>query len=195
MKFTPQNTLPLQAGAGVVRPVEPPRLVHLDDPASEVMTDFSKVFPITTTPDVTIDEALEIMKNQGVRLLLVLDPNEHVIGLITAADIQGNKPIELVQQQRIPHAEITVGMIMTPQSDIQGLPLDQALRLQVGHIAETLRQLERQHILVLDTDAAGKQTVCGLFSMSQIRKQLTPRSQLPDADHTPTVSELVQELG
>ena len=195
MKFTPQNTLSLQAGAGVVRPVEPPRLVHLDDPARMVMTDFSKVFPITINPEATIDEALELMKNQGVRLLLVIDPNDHVIGLITATDIQGQKPIELVQEQRIPHAEITVAMIMSSQANIQGLPLEDVQRLQVGHIAETLRQLERQHILVLNTNDAGQQTICGLFSMSQIRKQLTPRSQLPEADHISTVSELVQERG
>ena len=43
----------------------------------------------------------------------------------------------------------------------------------VGHIIETLRQLERQHILVLEIDEATKvQTVRGLFSTSRIGRQL-----------------------
>ena len=195
MKYHPLETLPLQAGVNVTRPVEPPRLVHLDDPATDVMTDFSKVIPITTTADATIDDALEIMKNQGVRLLLVMNAEEQIIGIITAADIQGNKPIERVQELRISHADITVAMIMTPQSDIQGLPLAQVKHFQVGHIAETLRQLECLHILVMDSDANNKQTVCGLFAISQIRKQLTPRSHLSESDHTPTVLELVRNSG
>lgn len=194
MKFTAQPLSQLQAGAGFVRPPQPPRIVHIDDSALDVMTDFNIVHPVTVSPDTPIDVALETMKTAGVRLLLVVDENEHLIGLVTANDIQGEQPIELAQTQRLQRSEISVKMIMTPQSHIQALDIERAREIKVGHVAETLRRIERRHILVVNNEASGKQTVCGLFSLSQIEKQLRPSDKLALPDHPPTVAELVHEL-
>ena len=155
------------------RPAELPVLVHLDDPAVDVMTDFKQVRAVTVAPDVTIDDALEKMKKSGVRLLLVEDEAHRIVGLITATDIQGERPIKLAEDTRVPRSRILVGSIMTPQDRIDVLNMVSVRNAHVGHIIETLQRLERQHILVVRIDEASKQqTVCGLFSTSQIAKQL-----------------------
>ena len=46
-------------------------------------------------------------------------------------------------------------MIMTPQSAATVLNLVSVRNAQVGHIIETFRQLERQHMLVVDVDTSG----------------------------------------
>lgn len=163
----------LDAGTRVAHPPELPRLVHLDSPALEVMTDFRIVYPVTTTPDVSIDDALELMKVKGVRLLLVVDASDVVVGVITAKDIQGERPVKLAQASRISHAEITVEAIMTPQSEIEVLNLLSVRNVQVGTIVATLRELGRQHALVVEVDPDSRaQTVRGVFSTSQIGRQL-----------------------
>ena len=172
-QFASLSHIPLKPDSRYERPPELPPLVHLDSPALEVMTDFKVVHAITTSAGVAIDEALETMKTSGVRLLLVIDEESCVIGLITASDIQGEKPIRFVQEERMPRSEITIGMIMTPQKDIPVLNMLSVRNVQVGSVIATLHELERQHVLVVEVDPDSKdQRVRGLFSLSQISKQL-----------------------
>jgi CBS domain-containing protein len=172
-KFATLSHIRLKAGTRFARPPQPPRLVHLDDPALEVMTDFRVVHAVTTSPSVSIDEALETMKTRGVRLLLVTGENDDILGLITAKDIQGEKPIKIAQASRIPHSAITVEAVMTPRSSIEVLNMLSVRNAQVGHIVATLQGLARQHALVVEVDAETKaQCVRGIFSTSQISKQL-----------------------
>jgi CBS-domain-containing membrane protein len=154
-------------------PNTPPEIMKLDSPAAAVMTTFKAVHPVTTRPEVAIDAALKKMKTTGVRLLFVLNDADQIIGLVTAKDIMGERPILITQQTRLPRAEITVALVMTPQPDICAFDV-QALRdARVGDIIETLRGQERQHALVVKTDKATQsQRVIGMFSTSQISKLL-----------------------
>ena len=172
-EFAPLSNVRLQPGTTYEYPPELPEIVHLDDPATDVMTDFEFVRPVTVGADAPIDEALDLMKRAGVRLLLVTDDAATIIGLITARDIMGERPIQLVQEARVPRSRVRVEQIMTPQSEITGLNMVSVRNARVGHIVETLRRLERQHVLVLEVDEhTKKQRVRGLFSTSQIGKQL-----------------------
>lgn len=175
-KFSPRFSIALKVSTTFDRPTAstaPFELIRMDNPALDVMTDFRFVKPQTTRPDVSIDDALEMMKIAGVRLLLVIDGDEQIIGLISAKDIQGERPIKLTEETRINHADIRVEMIMTPQRDIKVLSMKSIQDAQVGHIIETMRQLDCQHILaVIEDEATGIQRVRGLFSASQISKQL-----------------------
>jgi len=171
--FAALSNIHLAPRTSFVRPPELPEIVHLDSPATDVMTDFRFVKPVTVEPRVPIDDALEKMKRAGVRLLLVTDDRDDIIGLVTARDIMGEKPIKIVQESRAPRAEIRVEQVMTPQARITGLNMVSVRNARVGHIVETARQLERQHVLVLEVDdESGLQRVRGLFSTSQIGKQL-----------------------
>lgn len=191
--FPPLSHIGLQPDVHFQRPPQPPYLSHHDDPALQAMTDFSYVDPVTVVPATPIDEALDKMKRTGVRSLLVTGPDQVIVGLVTANDIQGEKPIKLSQENRIPHAEFTVEMVMTPQRELVVLNYLSVRNAQIGHILATLHQLGRQHILVVQVDEdSGEQQVCGMFSTSQINKQLHTHTEV-DVAPAHSLAEMVQE--
>lgn len=154
-------------------PTTAPEILKPESPAMAVMTSFKTVHPITTRPEVAIDIALMKMKTAGVRLLFVMNDAGQIIGLVTAKDIMGERPIQITQQTRALRAEITVAMVMTPQPDICALDALAVRDARVGDIIATLNTQNRQHALVVETDVATQtQCVIGMFSTSQIGKLL-----------------------
>lgn len=165
--------IPFEPGTTYAQPAALPELVHLDDPAMDVFTDFREKQPVTVEPEVSIDEALVKMKWAGVRLLLVVNGSQAIVGLITAKDIEGEKPVNYGVDKRVPRADIRVQDIMTPAADIQVLSMVSVRDAKVGHIVTTLREVERQHLLVAEVGEGGDgQRVVGLFSATQIARQL-----------------------
>lgn len=194
-KFLARHQIPLKPGTTYDRPPQPPELIRPDNPATDVMTDFDYVHPVTVSPNISIDDALELMKTAGVRLLLVTNEQQSIIGLITARDIQGDRPIRILEESRAERASITVEMIMTPQSQITALDMRSVEDAQVGHIIETLNQMERQHMLVVEVDpSSGAQSVCGMFSTSQIGKQML-QNVTEDIPAAHSFAEIVRDIG
>lgn len=195
MRYTEQTRIPLRAGTGFRRPPSPPGAVRMDSPAAAVMTDFAVIQPITVSPQVPIDTALETMRVAGVRLLLVTDSEEEILGMVSSQDIQGEKPVEIFRKRRLWRSEITVSMVMTSQAEAQVLDLSAVERLRVGHIVETLRQMERQHVLVVEVDTAtDTQRVYGMFSLTQIARQVGVELQSLTAGHeAEAIVELARE--
>lgn len=164
---------PLKPGAGFVRPRQKlPDRVELSDPALAVMTDLHKVSVVSVRSRTPLDKANERMIHYGVRLLVVLDDNDQVAGLLTANDILGEKPVCHLQTMGGTHADILVRDIMTPQRDIEALAIAEVRAAKVGHIIASLKQKGRQHALVVEDGPQGRQALCGLFSLTQIARQL-----------------------
>jgi CBS domain-containing protein len=146
--------------------------VTFDDDATAVMTDFRKVRALTIHGAATMERAYDKMITNGVRLLLVVDSRNHVVGLITSTDVEGEKPLRIIQDRRIRRAEILVSDVMTPRERLEVLDMDDVQFARVGHVVATLKAVGRRHALVVDSDEQGNQTVRGLFSCSQLEKQL-----------------------
>lgn len=146
--------------------------ITLSSPAVSVMTDLSKVAAITVNPCVTIKQAENRMKSGGVRMLLVTNQYHHVIGIITSRDLTGEKATSYLHNVGGKHNEILVQDLMQPQYRVEVLSLDHVYEAKVGNIVETLKSLGRRHALVVDRDENGKMVVCGVFSVTQIAKQL-----------------------
>lgn len=196
--YAPLLAAPLRAGSGFARPTQvlPPR-VQLDSPAMEVMTDLKLVPAATIEPGVMVDTANQAMIRRGVRLLLVVDHDLRILGLITARDILGEKPLQFIRDRGVRHDEILVRDIMTPQERLEVLSMDQVLAAKVGHVVATLKKSGRQHALAVDiepTPAADLlvspglppfvQTVRGIFSVSQIARQLGVQIQTTEVART-----------
>nr|VFJ98185.1 MAG: CBS domain-containing protein [Candidatus Kentron sp. H]VFJ98364.1 MAG: CBS domain-containing protein [Candidatus Kentron sp. H]VFK03477.1 MAG: CBS domain-containing protein [Candidatus Kentron sp. H] len=189
------SCIPLREENTFIHPPKLPEMVHLESPALDVMTDFRYVQPVTVTPDVPIDEALETMKSAGVRLLLVTEEADRVIGTVTSKMILGEEPIRIVGEERIPRARITVRMLMTPQCHVTVINIVNVRNAKVGHIVATLRHLDRKHLLVAEIDEeAGGQHIRGLFSTSQIGRQLGVLV-VPAMPAAQTLAEIQQKLG
>jgi CBS-domain-containing membrane protein len=175
----------LKTGSSFVRPVQKlPERVKLSDPATVVMTDLSKVPVVSVLANTSMDNANVKMIRHGVRLLLVLDENDRVAGLLTAVDVLGGKPMRYLQQMGGTHADILVRDIMTPQPELEVLKIEDVQKAKVGNIVATLKHSHRQHALVVAEGADGKQSVCGLFSLTQIARQLGAQIQSFELAHT-----------
>lgn len=146
--------------------------VQIDDRAIEAITDLMRVSAVIIRPTDTIDEADQRMKQRGVRLLLVANAAREVVGVITAADILGDKPMRFVEANGVRHQDILVRDIMTPQEQMEAIDMQQVESSRVGHVVATLRATGRQHALVVESDGAQGRRVRGIFSATQLARQL-----------------------
>ena len=183
----------LRPGASFFSPMQVlPERVGLEHPASAVMTDLKQVSAVVIRPDDTVDEAHRRMIQRGVRLLLVLDPDRRVVGLLTATDILGEKPMKAVAERGCRHGDIVVSDIMTPQERLEVLDMADVAGARVGHIVATLTASGRQHAMAVDRDARGMETVRGLFSATQIARQLG--AAVPTMERARTFAEIKSAL-
>jgi CBS domain containing-hemolysin-like protein len=172
--YTPLPLLHLKPQTGYQRPFfGTPKPVRISDCALEVMTDLNFVPAAVVRADIDAESATQIMIARGVRSLLVADAEDDVIGIVTSRDLIGDRPLQAMHEQSLPFGEIRVKHIMTPAEDIEVIPFIDVLHARVGDIVMTLKHSGRQHALVVDDDAfTGQATVRGIFSATQIARQL-----------------------
>ena len=175
----------LQPGSGYAQPGQAvPDRVTLDDGAESVMTDLARVTAVIILPGDTADEAHRRMIQRGVRLLLVVDQDRKVVGLVTATDILGEKPVLAASQRGLRRDEVQVRDIMTPHERLEVLEMGDVRSAKVGHVVATLKKAGRQHAIVVDVDARGRHIVRGLFSATQIARQLGAHIQTTEVART-----------
>lgn len=163
----------LQSDSGYAQPTQAVLdRVRIDSPAVDVMTDLTKVTAVIILPGDTVDEAHRRMIQRGVRLLLVVDADRRVHGILTANDVAGEKPVQTAVQQGVHRSDVQVRDIMTPRAALEALDIREVQGATVGHIVATLKAAGRQHTLVVDQDATGRQRVRGMFSATQIARLL-----------------------
>lgn len=150
----------------------PLRSVQLDSPAIEVMTDLKRTQAVTIGPDATLTAVNKAMMRNTVRSLLVADERRCILGIITSTDTMGEKPMQIVLERGIRHEEVLVRDIMTPRDRLEVLDMEVVRAAEVGHVVATLKWTGRQHALVAEEDASGRQMIRGIFSASQIARQL-----------------------
>lgn len=171
--FTALTGHPFKTGTDIARPKQVlPGHVTLDDPAINVMTDLRSVSVLNVRAKTSLDKANAKMIRYGVRMLLVTDDTDKVCGVLTARDVLGDKPVLFLQQMGGTHADIQVRDVMSVIREMQASSLEDVRKAKVGNILAMLKVAGRQHALVVDNNADGSQTVCGLFSATQIARQL-----------------------
>jgi len=181
-------------GASMAQAMPQPRpRVTPESPAVAAMTDLTQVPAASVRTDATLDQAELKMIHYGVRLLFVSDNMPQVVGVVTAASLQGEAPMRLVHDRGLHRDEISVADVMTPLSALDVVDLTTVRGATIADIVETMQHLGRSHLLVLEpaTTAAPAQ-VRGVISMAQIERQLGER--VPVMDVARTFSELTQAL-
>jgi len=161
------------------------QMVSMTEPAIEVMTDLAESAPYSISATASIDEANNRMITYGVRLLFVSDGRENLVGLITASDILGEKPMQYIAEHGGTRDDIFTQDIMTSAENIDVLDITDVEKANVGDIVETIKDTRRQHLLVVEpaTDDS-KEALRGIFSTSQIARQLGIEIKLTDQAST-----------
>ena len=152
--------------------------LNLETPALEVMTDFTRIPAATIEPSATVDEANQFMIRRGVRSLMVVDSGLRLLGIITANDVLGERPVKVALERNVRHNEVLVRDVMTPAERLEALQLDDVAAAKIGHIVTTLARAGRQHTLVVESGPQG-QTVRGIFSLTHMASELGIPIEVP----------------
>jgi CBS-domain-containing membrane protein len=179
----PQADLPIEPAIGSVRICRPEQgQVHVTEDSSAllVMTDLKRVSAAVVSPQEPMDAAHAYMQQRGVRMLLVVDGGGLLAGIVTATDFLGEKPVALVHDRRLKHADITVADLMTPADRLDAFDMQTIRGARVSQVVASLQQARRHHALVVQTSAGGEREVRGIFSLSQIARQLGEPLALPE---------------
>jgi len=166
--------------ARLCRPVLTYPHATLDSPAIEVMTDLTQVPPVVIDPQASMGLAQSYMMQRGVRLLLAMDHDDKLAGIVTASDVLGEVPVSMARERGIHHADILVSDLMTPAGLLDAFELRRIESASVGHIVSSLQRSRRHHALVVQQGEDGEPEVRGIFSLSQIARQLGRPLQLPE---------------
>jgi len=145
--------------------------VTLESSALDVMTDLRHNNAVVIEPYVSMEFANSYMIQCRVRSLLVLH-EQSLIGIITATDILGDKPLRFIQERQVKHNEILVSDIMISLDRLEAISIMEVQNARVGQVVASLRDTGRQHILATESNGDGKSSVCGIFSFTQIERQL-----------------------
>jgi CBS domain containing-hemolysin-like protein len=172
MERAAYKALPMSPMKSSVKCLQPASM-RADSPAIDAMTDLRQTALATITAASTLAQANQAMIASGVRLLLVLDDDDHVSGLITARDIVGEKPVKLLRERGGKRNDLKVADLMVPRSEIEVLDIATVAHAEVGHIVATLKEAGRQHALVVEAAADGAGEIMrGIFSATQIGRRL-----------------------
>lgn len=171
--YTPLPQSKLKAGTGYeLAGTNSVLHITLDSPAIDVMTDLRRVEALTTSEADSIDVANKIMLDYGVRSLIVVDDSHRVAGILTSLDVLGDKPMQLINERNVLHSDILVRDVMTPAGKIDAIEIKDVLTATVGRVVETLKHSGRKHALVVDHVDGTHHRVCGIFSATQIERQM-----------------------
>ena len=158
--------------------------VTLDSPALDVMTDFAHVQAATIDPSASLAVANDYMITRGVRALFVTSPEGRMLGLITTTDLLGERPMRASHAHGVKRHELLVGDVMTPAEDTVALKFEDVRSAKVGHVVASLKQAGRHHELVAETLPGGEIRIRGMFSVSQIARQLGVPLQITELART-----------
>ncbi len=151
--------------------------------AIALMTDLRQMPAVSIAEGHTITEAEAQMVAAGVRLLFVTDAAGQLIGLVTAYDLAGEKPL-MAMLSRESHPDlhepnkVLVNDIMTPVNRWRGVDFASVERARIGDIMQTFVELGQPHLLVFESTPGEAAVVRGLFSATQIERVLGVRMEL-----------------
>ncbi|HUX72573.1 MAG TPA: CBS domain-containing protein [Steroidobacteraceae bacterium] len=146
--------------------------LDVDDPATLAVTDFTREHPITVDEERQIDAALQDMIRFGVRALLVLR-ERRIVGLITSYDIQGERPLQFLQNSNYEHhRDVRVGHIMTPWPDLLAVDWRAVQSARAGELYDVLRHAGLSHLLVVEKRGDDALVVRALVSHARLERQL-----------------------
>ncbi|WP_283786401.1 CBS domain-containing protein [Bermanella sp. WJH001] len=166
IKFSKLDTQP--------QPIAPDRgykELDLEDSAISVMTDHRlEKAPICTT-QASLESASKQMAKEKTSMLLVENKEGQIVGLISSADISGEKPIQFINETKKKRSEIKVGHLMSDIVNMPVLDIQDVLNAKIGDVLFTLNDLGSEYILV--TTKNGHETnIRGVFSARHIARSL-----------------------
>lgn len=184
---------PLSLSSLAVAPSLPDTQRHArpEDPALSLLTDLCHSACVVAGHRDRLDQTLHLMMRAGVRMVFVAGADGALVGMVTAEDLQGERPVVRASSHHVPHSELTVSDVMVPLHRWPTVDLGRARTARLGEIAATMHEHGLRYLLVTQTKH-GQTTLRGLFSASRLERAM---QTVIDSDlHSQSFAELEMAL-
>lgn len=155
----------------------------LDSAAASLMIDFAQTSATTVNDSISVNNALELMRTNRIRSLMVIGHNGEFSGVVTAMDLMGRKPMLYANESGVPRADVLIKNIMSPKYKLKSVRLNDIEKSCIGDVIQTFIALNEQHILVIEGEDEDM-NVCGLFSASDFKRAFGITIDPPLIAHT-----------
>lgn len=144
------------------------RAITLSSSALDVFTDFRTVKPLVIESSCTAQETENLMKKVHMKLKLVVDENDKLIGLVSLEDLSSQEVIKRISEG-YSREEISVSDLMKKKQDLRVLDFFELNHATIQDVLYLLRATNQQHCLVVHrTDGE----IRGLISAGDLARQL-----------------------
>ena len=155
--------------------------------ALSIFTDFKKHQPIVIEGDTPAIQAEFLMRKAHVRLKLVVDKQDELIGTISLSELDEQHFIQHLSKG-IAREDIRVKDLMVPRTQIKALTYSELQNSSIADVVQTLQQNHQQHCLVLDPD---QHHIRGIISATDIARRLHMSLAI---EKTPTFIDIFQAV-
>lgn len=164
--------LPLTPVAGpLVLAAIAPR-ASMTDPATSLMTDLGLSSCVTVDQHDAIAPTLHVMQRAGVRMAFVTGLGTELVGLVTADDLQSERPLLRALADHVALDELTLEQVMHPRRDWLVVDAWQIEHSRLGNVAATMRANGLAYLLVAERSDVKPSRIRGLFSARRLEAAL-----------------------
>lgn len=152
--------------------------------------------PVTVTPATPYDQALQLMRERGVRRFPVIDAQRHVVGIISEKDLLNAAPSPATSLTHFELytllAKLTVGELMSRQVlTVEPLtPLEEAARIMADHKIGGLPVVEQEQLVGIITETDIFRTMVDLLGARRSGLRLAFRVD----DHRGALAEVASDV-
>ncbi len=152
-------------------------------PAREILTDYSRYRPLLVESTLPVPRCEELMRKSHVKLMLVVDTQDHLLGIVDLVDLVGPKLQKMIGPD-LPKTEVAVGSLMTSRDELKSIAFEDLQHATIGDLVVTLQHEHCPHILVQDRS---RNEIRGVISAADIARCL----DVPlDITYSPTFADI-----
>lgn len=142
--------------------------INIYSSALSVFTDFTTAGPRVIEPSTRADELVQLMKKEHVRMKIVVDTDNHFIGVISLDDLSEDVFIKQIANG-FKRSELMVADLMRAKVELLALSYTSLKNSDIESLLFSQRHNLLQHLLVIDEDT---KAIRGVISSNDVVRQL-----------------------
>ncbi|MDE8603188.1 CBS domain-containing protein [Marinomonas sp. RSW2] len=142
--------------------------INIYSSALSVFTDFTTAGPRVIESSTRADELVQLMKKEHVRMKIVVDADNHFIGVISLDDLSEDVFIKQVANG-FKRSELMVADLMRAKEGLLALSYTSLKNSDIESLLFSQRHNLLQHLLVIDEDT---KAIRGVISSNDVVRQL-----------------------
>lgn len=189
----PRRFKPLSLSSMSMAPELPKvqRTARPEDAALSLLTDLQLSPCVVASHHDGLGQTMHLMMRAGVRMVFVAGAAGELVGMVTAEDIQGERPVVHASSRQVPHHELTLADVMVPVTHWDTVDLGTVRTARLGDVAETMHEHGLRYLLVTQKKQ-GRIMLRGLFSAARMEMAMNTTIE-PDL-HSRSFAELEMVL-